>query len=76
MQNKRADDLEELVVSRIFTFRHEAEIARGMLEADGIEAVIASDDCGGQKPLMGAASGGARLLVRRSDAEKVRKLLE
>lgn len=76
MQNKRADGVEELVVAHVYTFRHEAEIARGMLEADGIEAVIAADDCGGLRPLMGAASGGAKLLVRRSDVEKARKLLE
>lgn len=66
----------ELIVARVFTFRHEAEIARGMLEADGIEAVIVADDCGGLRPFVGAASGGARLLVRRSDAQKARKLLE
>lgn len=76
MQSKRADQVEQFVVARMFTFRHEAEIARGMLEAEGIEAVIAADDCGGLRPFLGAASGGARLLVRRGDAEKARKLLE
>ncbi len=76
MRTERADDVEELVVARIFTFRHEAEIARGMLEAEGIEAVIAADDCGGQRPLMGAASGGARLLVRRADEKKAKNLLQ
>lgn len=76
MQSKRVDDVEEFVVARIFTFRHEAEIARGMLEADGIESVIAADDCGGLRPFLGAASGGARLLVRRADAHRAKNLLE
>lgn len=75
MRSKRIDDAEEFVVARVFTFRHEAEIARGMLEADGIEVVIAADDCGGLRPFLGAASGGARLLIRRSDVQKANSLL-
>lgn len=75
MQSKRAGGVEEFVVARVFTFRHEAEIARGVLEADGIEAVIAADDCGGLRPFLGAASGGARLLVHRSDQAKANSIL-
>ena len=75
MQSARADDAGDLVVARVYSFRHEAELARGMLEAEGVEAVIAADDCGGQRPLLGA-SAGIRLLVRRSDVQKARRLLE
>lgn len=75
MQSEHADELGDLIVAQVYRFRHEAELARGMLEADGIEAVIVADDCGGQRPLLGA-SAGVRLLIRRSDAQKVRKLLE
>jgi hypothetical protein len=75
MQTERADDLGELVVAQVFAYRHEAELARGMLEAGGIEAVILADDCGGQRPLLGANTG-IRLLVRRSDEREAKKLLE
>jgi hypothetical protein len=75
MQNERANDAEDLVVARIFGYRHEAELARGMLEAGGVAATIAGDDCGGQRPLMGA-SAGIRLLVRRSDEVEAKKLLK
>lgn len=72
-RTERADD--ELIVAHVYLFRHEAELARGMLEADGIEAAVVADDCGGQRPLLGAI-GGVRLLIHRRDAEKARKLLE
>lgn len=78
MQHKQTEDSEDLVVAHVFLFRHEAELARGMLEAEGIEAVIAADDCVGQWPLMGAsmgASAAVRLLVRRSDEQKAKQLL-
>jgi hypothetical protein len=71
MQTERADDL---VVAWVYSYRHEAELGRSMLEAEGIEAMIAADDCGGQRPLLGA-NAGVKLLVRRSDEPRARKLL-
>jgi Putative prokaryotic signal transducing protein len=71
MQTERADDL---IVARVYSYRHEAELGRSMLEAEGIEAMIAADDCGGQRPLLGANTG-VKLLVRRSDEPQARKLL-
>lgn len=57
MRTERADD--ELVVAHVFAYRPEAELARGMLEAGGIEAMIEADDCCGQWPLMGASMGAS-----------------
>jgi hypothetical protein len=74
MQRKQTENSEDLVVARVFLFRHEAEFARGMLESEGIEAMIEADDCGGQRPLMGAVTG-VKLLVRRSDVQKAKGLL-
>ena len=71
MQTERADDL---IVARVYSYRHEAELGRSMLGAKGIEAMIAADDCGGQRPLLGANTG-VKLLVRRSDEPRARKLL-
>ena len=68
-------ELDDLVVAQIYSFRAEAELARSALEANGVEAMIEADDCGGQRPLLGA-SLGVRLLVRRSDERKAKSFLE
>ncbi|HKF51038.1 MAG TPA: hypothetical protein VKB26_01895 [Candidatus Acidoferrales bacterium] len=67
---------DDLAVARIYSFRHEAELARSALEARGIEAIVDADDCGGQRPLMGATTGGVKLLVRRSDEGRAKQILE
>jgi hypothetical protein len=75
MQSERIGEIGDLVVAHVFAYRHEAELAQGMLEAGGIEAMIVADDCGGQRPLLGANTG-IKLLVRRSDEVEAKKLLE
>jgi hypothetical protein len=67
---------DKLVVVRTYSYRHEAELARSALEAHGIEAMIEADDCGGQRPLIGAILGGVKLVVRRSDESRAKKFLE
>ena len=62
------------VVARVYSYRHEAEIGRSMLEANGIEAMILSDDSGGEYPSLGS-SNGVRLWVCRRDEERAKKLL-
>lgn len=66
---------DELVVAQIYSYRAEAELARSALEANGIEAMVEADDCGGQRPLLGA-NLGVRLLVRRADERKAKSFLE
>ena len=65
---------DELVVAQIYSYRAEAELARSALEANGIEAMVEADDCGGQRPLLGA-NLGVRLLVRRADERKAKSFL-
>ncbi|HKW88654.1 MAG TPA: DUF2007 domain-containing protein [Candidatus Acidoferrales bacterium] len=65
---------EELVIARAYSYRHEAEIGKSMLEANGIDAMIYSDDSGGEYPSL-SSSNGVRVIVRRSDVETARKLL-
>jgi len=65
---------EDLVVVRTYSYRPEAELALSALEANGIEAMVEADDCGGQRPLLGA-NIGVKLLVRRPDADRASKLL-
>jgi hypothetical protein len=69
-----AQQQDELVVVRTYTYRHEAEVGRSMLEGNNVDAVISADDAGGIQPALGAATG-ARLLVKRRDEHKARQLL-
>jgi hypothetical protein len=64
-----------LVTIRTFLDVFEAEVARGALEAAGIEAVVRSDDAGGLHPGMWTARG-VRLIVRQEDAEAAERALE
>jgi hypothetical protein len=57
-----------------FFYRHEAELARSVLSANGIEAVIISDDTGGQGPGLQYVRG-AHLLVHPGDAALARQIL-
>lgn len=65
---------DDLTIARIYSYRVEAELARSALQACGIEAMVEADDCGGQRPLMGA-NFGVRLMVRRSDETKAKSVL-
>ena len=51
-----------------------AEVARTRLEAHGIPAVVARDDCGGMRPHL-ANLGGARLLIDSSHEAEAREIL-
>ena len=62
--------MSDLVCIRTYSFRPEAELASSVLEADGIESALMADDAHGMRPMVGLATGGVRLCVRREDAEK------
>ena len=64
----------ELVTVRTFTSEPEGNIAKGALEAFGIDCIITRDDCGGQRPHM-TLTGGLRLLVRADDAPRAAEVL-
>lgn len=63
-----------LVTIRSFASEPEANIARGALEAFGIDCTLSSDDCGGQRIHL-AITEGIRLLVRAEDAESAEQVL-
>ena len=50
----------------------DADLARTVLEAEGIECMIRSDDCGGQYPRLHRVD----LLVRSEDATRAVRVLE
>ena len=60
---------------RAFTDRAEAEIARGLLEAEGIRAAIAADDLGAEGPGM-TFGKPIDLVVDAPDADRARELLD
>ncbi len=67
----------ELKTVKIFEMRYEAEMAKGLLQEQGIESMIAADDCGGQ--LMGLSSirkTGIKLLVRDEDQARAEEALQ
>jgi len=62
--------LAKLVVVRKYSSRLEAEIARGMLGALGVRAVVIGDD------VAGVLVEEVRLMVEEQDAEQARQALE
>ena len=64
-----------MVVLKTYTSRAEAELAQGILQANGIEAMVSSDDAGGMQPWLQQALG-VRLLVHHEDALRAAWFLE
>lgn len=64
----------DLTAIRTFTNAFDAELARSVLEAAGIDAIVRSDDAGGLHPGMWTATG-VRLLVRPDDAARAEEVL-
>ncbi len=58
----------------VYNSETEAEIVRGRLESEGIEARISADDCGGMLPQYQYIRG-VRLLVAPEDIERAREIL-
>ena len=60
-----------LIVVSTFRSAADAQLAKGILDEDGIESMIRADNAGGMYP----AIGGADLLVRSEDLEKAHDAL-
>lgn len=65
----------ELVVVKTFGSRPEADLAKGALEAAGIDAMIQADTAGGMREHLAWSGFGFRVLVREGDAEDARDVL-
>jgi len=65
----------EHVVVRRFMTEAEADLARAILAANGIEAAVLRDDAGGMLPAMSLLSE-IRLVVAPEDAEAAREVLD
>lgn len=64
---------DDLLAIRTFINNVDAELAKGALEAAGIDSMIRADDCGGTRPHLWM--GGVELLVRAEDASRAEEIL-
>ena len=64
------------VVIETFSSRLEAEVAKGLLDANNIQAAVIADDAGGMYPSLAGTAEGVLLLVDKKDAENAKKLLK
>ncbi len=67
--------MKDPTIVRVFSDRGEAEIARSLLEAEGIAASLTADDMGGSTPPLDFSSG-LQLVVDADDVERAHELLE
>jgi hypothetical protein len=59
---------------KTYSDRHEADLVKGLLSENGIEAYIQGDEFGGYEPVLSFLKG-IRLLVKEEDVEGANKLL-
>ncbi len=62
-------------VVAIFTKIHEAYLARGRLQSEGIDSVIFDEYLVGIQPLYSVAIGGIKLAVKESDIQEANVIL-
>lgn len=67
--------MSDQVIVRTFSYRHEAEFCRSVVDGHGIEARVTSDDCGSVDPALGLVRG-VHLLVDEEQLEQARRLLD
>ena len=65
----------EEIVLKVFATEIEAKMARDVLKDEGITAFVFKDDSGGMEPHL-QRTGGVRLGVNATDAERAQKILE
>ena len=65
----------DLVVVHSYAMEVEAEVAKGILESSGIDAMIQADTAGRMRDHLAWSGMGHRVLVREEDAAAARTLL-
>jgi len=65
---------DDSVVVEKFSTRLEAQMAAGLLEAEGIFSFVSADDAGGAYPPL-QYLGGVRLIVFPEDEQRAREIL-
>ncbi len=67
-------DFDDAVVLETFPSRIEAEMAQGILEGEGIEAIVMADDAGGAYPMFQFIRG-VKLMVAAADKFRAQEIL-
>jgi len=67
-------NLDDAIVLETFPNRIAAEMAAGLLESEGVEAIVMADDASGTLPPLQFIRG-VRLLVYREDEARAREIL-
>jgi hypothetical protein len=67
--------MKDPTIVRTFADRGEAEIARSLLEAEGIAAAVPAEERGGLTPPE-EFSSGVQLVVEAADLDRARELLD
>ena len=68
-----SEEYVDLIAITTYSSRHEAELAKGFLAAQGINAVVSGDDYGGIHPGL-SFSSGVRLQVKEEDVEIAKRI--
>ena len=55
--------MNQFVTVKTFFYRHEAELAQGLLQEARIPSMISADDCGGFRPDLTLGMNNVRLIV-------------
>ncbi len=69
------ENTENTVIIKTFTNKFEAERAKGILEEEGIECLVSSDDVGGMGPPQQLIQG-IKLLVLEEDVKRAKEILD
>jgi Putative prokaryotic signal transducing protein len=64
-----------LVVVQAFGTEVEADVAKGVLESAGIDAMVLADTAGRMRPHLAWSGFGFRVLVREEDEAEAREVL-
>ncbi len=68
-------NLDDAIVLETFSSRIEAEMAAGLLESEGVPAMVMADDAGGAYPAL-QFTRGVRLMVAAEDQYRAREILK
>ena len=63
----------DLICIKKFADRHDADVAKSVLDANAIESFIQGDDAGGMYPFM---TEQIRLMVKKTDVQEATKILQ
>ncbi len=66
----------KLIVIAAFGNRLEAQLAKGALDAAGIDSMLRGDTVGKMREHIAWSGSGFQLLVREEDAEEARRILK